>query len=887
MNLRRWFSRKNWEGDMSEELRDHIERQTVANIAAGMAPGEARRHAKAQFGAVEGVKEDCREQRRGFWLETLWADVHYALRTLRKNPGFAAIAILTLALGIGANTALFSVVNGVLLNPLPYPHPEQLVRIHESKPNFDRGSISYPNFRDWRRNNRTFARFAVSRGYAFSLTGTGEAEQVSAEFVSTDFLPILGVKPLVGRLFAEGEDEVGTAPTTLLSAGFWKRKFASSPDVLGKNLTLDGKNYTIVGVVPEGFDFGLSLRSSPDVDLYAPIGQWTNNLLLNRGAGLGIHGTGRLKDGVTLEQAEADMDSITRALAAEYPDTDKGIGAKVVPLKEEMVGRVRPILLLLLGAVGFVLLIACVNVANLLLARSAERTREFGIRVALGAGRSRLLRQLLTESVLLSIVGGLFGLLLAHWGTKAALGVLPTALPRAEQIHLDFRVLVFTTAIALFTGILFGLAPAFKMSAPNLQDALNRGGRGSSSPRYRAQGAFVAAETALALVLLVGAGLMIRTLTKLWSIDPGFRSDNVLTFGLSLPPALAHATPAAIRASIREIDSALASTPGVVAASQTWGAFPMGYDDELVFWLDGQAKPASQSEMSWALKYVVDPDYLKVMRIPLERGRFFAPQDDEHAPAVAVVDDVFARKFFPNQDAIGKRVHIDDMTTVEIIGVVGHVKQWGLDTDDKETLRAQMYLPFMQMPDAPMSMVAAGTSIVIRTDRARPATLESIRDVLQRMNSQHVVYGAQTMNEMISASVASRRFSMILLGSFAVLALLLSSVGIYGVVSYLIGRRTHEIGIRMALGAQRKDVLGLVLGEGLKMAIAGVAIGLAAALGLTRLLAKFSMLFGVSATDPLTFAGVALLLTFVALVACWIPARRAMRVDPLVALRYE
>ncbi len=660
---RRWFSRKKWEREMNDELRFHIERQTAVNMAAGMTRDEARRQAALQFGTVEGVKEYCREERRGFWLETFWSDARYGIRTLCKNPGFTVIAVLTLALGIGANTALFSVVNGVLLNPLPYPHPEQLVRIHESKPNFDRGSISYPNFRDWRRNNRTFAAFAVSRGNAFSLTGTGEAEQVSAEFVSTDFLPILGAKPLIGRFFTEGEDEVGTAPTVLLSPGFWKRKFASAPDVLGKSLTLDGKNYTIVGVVPPGFDFGLSLRSSPDVDVYAPIGQWTNNLLLNRGAGLGIHGTGRLKDGVTLEQAQADMDGVTRALAAEYPDTDKGIGAKVVPLKEEMIGRIRPILLVLLGAVGFVLLIACVNVANLLLARSAARTREFAIRVALGARRSRVLQQLLTESALLSIVGGLFGLLLAHWGTKAALAVLPTALPRAEEIHLDSRVLVFTAAIALLTGILFGLAPALRMSAPNLQDALNKGGRGSSGARHRAQGAFVAAETALALLLLVGAGLMIRTLTKLWSIDPGFRSDNVLTFGLSLPPSLAQATPAAIRASIREIDAALASMPGVVAASQTWGAFPMGYDDELVFWLDGQAKPASQSEMSWALKYVVDPDYLKVMRIPLERGRFFAFQDYEHAPTVAVVDDVFARKFFPNQDAIGKRVHIDDKTT--------------------------------------------------------------------------------------------------------------------------------------------------------------------------------------------------------------------------------
>jgi predicted permease len=885
MNLRRWFFRR-WEHDMTEELRFHVEQQTAANMAAGMTRDEARRQAALKFGAVEGVKEDCREERRGFWLETFATDLRYGLRMLVKNPGFTSIAILTLALGIGANTALFSVVNGVLLNPLPYPHPEQLVTLHESKPNFDTGSISYPNFRDWQKENHTFSAIAVTRSYAFSLTGMGEAEQVNARFISSDFFPLLGVQPVIGRDLAPDEDRIGTAPIALISAGFWKRKFGSSPEVLGKSLTLDGMNYTIVGVIPANFD--LQLRTFSTADLYVPIGQWTNNFLTHRDAGLGIHGVGRLKPGVTIEQARADMSQVTQNLSAAYPDTDKGIGASIIPFQTDMVGHVRPTLLILLGAVGFVLLIACVNVANLLLARSTSRTREFAIRAALGAGHARIVRQLLTESVLLALAGGALGLLVAHWSTRAALGALPIMLPRASGISLDSHVLVFTFGVSLFAGIFFGLAPALKISRANLQDTLKEGGRGSSGAHHRAQGVFVAIEMALALVLLVGAGLTIRSLNRLWNVNPGFNPRNVLTFGLTLPPSMITASPEALRAADREFLDKFESTPGVLAASLVLGAFPMSQDDELLFWIDGKPQPATENDMNWALNYVVDPHYLKVMDIPLQRGRFFTPQDNEHSPRVAVIDDVLARTYFPNEDPVGRRIHIQNVDgKIEIVGVVGHVKQWGLDQDDTESLRAQMYVPCMQQPDAFIQLTSTGVGVAVRSAEGVPAIFDSLRHTSDQMSSAQTIYAALSMDEIISSSLASRRFSMILLGAFATLALLLSSVGIYGVVSYLIGRRTQEIGIRMALGAQRKDVLALVLGEGLKMALAGVAIGLAAAVGLTRLLAKFSMLFGVSATDPLTFAGVALLLTLVALLACWIPARRAMRVDPLVALRYE
>jgi predicted permease len=883
----RWFRRCAWESEMSEELRFHVEQQTAANIAAGMPRDAARRQALVQFGGAEAVKEDCREKSRGFWLEILLTDIRYGIRMMARSPGFTIVAILTLALGIGANTAIFSVVNGVLLNPLPFPHSEQLVTLSESKPNFATGSISYLNFRDWQRNNHTFSSMAIARPISFSLTGTGEAEQLKAELLTSDYFSLLGVKPVIGRMFAPGEDEVGAAPVALISEGLWKRKYGGSPAVLGRTMTLDGGSYTIIGVIPANFD--LLVRSFRNSELYVPIGQWKNNFLLNRGAGLGIHGIGRLKPGVTIEQARADMDEVTRNLVAAYPDVDKGIGAAVFPLKQDMLGEVRPLLLLLLGAVCFVLLIACVNVANLMLARSTARTREFAIRAALGAGHGRLIRQLLTESILLGIAGGGLGLLLAIWVTRAALQNLPVTLPRAAGVGLDARVLIFTIVISVGAGIIFGLAPALKTLKPVLHETLKESGRGGSGARHRAQSVFVVVEMALALVLLAGAGLMIRTLGRLWSQDPGFNPRNVLTFSLSPPPSLMNTNAETVRAFSHELDRRIAATPGVQSVSMTWAAVPMAGDDEHVFWLDGQPKPASQNDMNWAVKYVVDPDYLKVMEIPLQRGRFFTPQDNERAPSVAVIDETLARKYFGNDDPVGKRIRlqgnegVNDGTT-EIVGVVGHVNQWGL-ASDAQNLQAQLYLPCMQMPDSYTVLVSYGTSAVVRFAGTAPGILKSIRDTSREMNSEQVVYGEQTMEEIISDSISDRKFSMILLGAFAGLALVLSSVGIYGVISYLIGQRTHEIGIRMALGAQRGDVLKLVLGEGVKLALLGAAIGLAAAFGLTRLMAN--LLYGVSASDPLTFAAVTFVLIGIALLACYIPARRAMRVDPNIALRYE
>jgi len=816
-------------------------------------------------------------------MERILRDLRYGMRMARKSRAFTAVAVITLALGIGANTAVFSIVNGVLLNPLPFPQSDELVALGENKANFENGSISYPNFRDWQKDNRSFSSMAISRVFSFSLTGAGEPEQVDGDLVSSDFFSILGVKPVAGRLFLAGEDNVGSAPVALIGEDLWHRKFSSSPDILGKNIRLGPKGYTVVGIIPASFH--LRLPSFRDGEIFVPVGQWDNPLLLHRDAGLGFHGIARLKPAVTVQQARADMDALSRNLAAAFPDTDKGISANLLPLKQQMVGGVRPLLLVLLAAVGFVLLIACLNVANLMLARSTVRAREFAIRAALGATQGRVVCQLLAESVLLGLIGGTIGLLLAAWGTRAALATLPSTLPRAEQIGLDAHVLIFTAGTAILAGILFGLTPALKMSHRATNDTLKEGGRSNTGRRHRAQGVFVVTEMAMALVLLAGAGLMVRSFARLWQIDPGFDPHHVMSFGLTPPPSVLTAGAERIRAHFRDLNRRLGAIAGVEAVAQTSGAAPLDYDDEQLFWLQGHARPANDNDMDWAISYIVDPDYLKIMKTPLLVGRFFSAQDDEHSPEVVVVDEVFAKKFFPGRDPVGKRIYLKTGNQLaEIVGVVGHVKQWGLDSDDTQQLRAELYIPEIQMPDDYIGSTSS-TAFVIRVAGDPAASFASVRHVAQEMSDQQVIYGEETMEQVLSRSIASHRFLMILLAAFAALALILASVGIYGVVSYLVGQRTHEIGVRMALGAQRTDVLRLILGGSARLVLSGIVIGVLGAIALTRVMAN--QLFEVSASDPVTFVAVSLLLMFVALGACYVPARRASNVDPMVALRYE
>ena len=880
-------SRKN--EDLEAEIQSHLQMAAQDKVAAGQSPRDARDATLREFGNVGMVKEVTREMWPGTSLESLLQDIRYGLRTLIKTPGFAVVAILTLALGIGANTAVFSVVNGVLLNPLPFRDADRLVVLFQETQNFPEGSISYPNFLDWQRNNQSFEAMAAYRGNGFSITGAGEPENVRGQRISSTFFPVLGVNPIVGRNFSADEDRLGANATVMISEGLWKRKFGSDPAIIGRRLIVDGVGRTIVGVIPASFRLRISNFRTGDV--YLPIGEDSEPQFRERSSHWGMDAIGLLKRGVTLEQARQDLARVNRRLAAAYPDVDAGIKSRIVPLKEHMVGDLRPALLVLLGAVAFVLLISCVNVANLLLARSNSRQREFAIRVALGAGQERIVRQLLTESILLALLGGVLGLVLAKWGTAAALAAVPQSLPRAENVGLDFHVLLYTFGISLVAGIVFGLVPALKSSHSHIGSTLKESGRNLAGTRGRAQGAFVVAEMALALVLLTGAGLMIRTLFHLWEVDPGFNPHNILTFDISPSSSLASKSPDAIRAAYREMHAAIRSVPGVEAASFNWGAHPMEGDSEESFWVQGQPKPARRADLPYALQYVVQPEYLELMQTPLKSGRFLSPTDNDHSQFVVVIDEDFAAQYFPGKNPIGQHL-VNEQTggrerVEEIVGVAGHVKQFGLDQDAINTLHAQIYESFFQQEDDLMRRVAKGTDVFVRTRAGIDPTsvFPAIQHALNRVDTGMVVFGPENMDQTVADSIAQKRFSMTLLAVFAALALLLASIGIYGVLSYLVGQRTQEIGVRMALGAQRADVLRLIMTDGARMALLGIGIGIVAALGLTHLMT--SMLFGVRPTDPLTFAAVTLVLGWIALLACYVPAHRAMRVDPTVALRYE
>ncbi len=822
-------------------------------------------------------------------------DLRYAFRVLVKSPGLSIIAILTLGLGIGANTAIFSVVNGVLLNPLPFHHPDQLVSMFEKIPNFDNGSISYPDFVDWRRMNRTFAGMAAYRSTGFSLSGNGEPERLHGEMVSAGFFEIVGVNPLKGRTFSSDEDRLGGNPAVMITEALWKRKYGARPDIIGQRMILDDVGRTIVGVVPSSFHLNIQnfQRGESNIEVYVPVGEYNEPKFYNgRDSGWGLDGIGRLKPGVTLQQAREDMERVSRELAVTYPEINTARKANIIPMKEEMVGDVRPVLLILLFAVLFVLAIACVNVANLLLARSTTRQQEFAIRIALGAGQKRVIRQLLTESILLALGGGTLGLLLAKFGTTAALAALPQSLPRSENIGLDLRVLLFTLLISILSGIAFGLAPAWKAVHGSLSGTLTESGRALARARSGIQPLLVVGEMALTLVLLICAGLMVRSLIQLWNLDPGFNPKNVMTFDLTGPASYKTQPADAIRSAFRQIHDKLASAAGVESVSFNEGADPMGSDDEEFFWITGRPRPSNRNDLPMAVQYVVEPEYLKVMQIPLKRGRFFTAADNEHAPAVAVIDESLAAKYFPGEDPIGKYLDLnidandpDKVPNPQIIGVVGHINQWGLASDAANPLHEQMYLPIAQITDKERQRRGLGVSVYLLGQKPGSTSLPELRQRLLEFNSALVVHNPENMETRVAESVATKRFTMILLGVFAGLALLLAAIGIYGVLSYNVGQRTKEIGVRMALGAQRSHVLQIILRDGAWMTLAGVVLGVIFAFFATRLMS--SVLFGIKPTDPITFASVAALLAAIALLACYVPAQRAMRVDPIEALRHE
>jgi predicted permease len=820
-------------------------------------------------------------------MPTLTQDLRYGLRMLAKNPGFTAVAVVALALGIGANTAIFSVVNGVLLQPLPYHDPGRLMRLSERSPDFGTMSVAYPNFVDWNEQNRSFERMAAFRWEDYDVTGGGQPEHLSGKMVSADFFRVLGIHPILGRDFDPRGDRLGSTPVVLISGGLWSRRFGSSPSVLGRQLMLSGRSYTIAGVVPAGFQL------EGKADVYTLLEQWEGILARSREMHPGIYVVGRLKPGVTQAQAQSDMSAIAARLADAYPKSNSKHGINVTSLTSVIVGNVGPTLLVLLGAVGFVLLIACANVANLLLARSAGRQREIAIRCAVGAGRGRLVRQLLTESVVLALAGGAVGLAIARWGTQAVVAAVPGGLPRMESIGVDGWVLAFTLAVSLLTGVIFGLAPALQISVTDLHETLKEGSRGSSAGHRRLRSLLVVSEVAASLVLLAGAGLMLRTMWSLSGVDPGFNTHHVLTFSAGLSPASASSSDRILQTLQQTVDR-IGAAPGVKSAAVTTLMPLAGSDSEIPFYVNGRPRPTSQGDMSWALLYATDPNYLKTMGIPLLRGRYIEPRDMHRGSHVAVIDDVMARKFFPKEDPLGQSLVVADLggnlgpeasVPMEIVGIVGHVSHWGLDSDAGAPVRSELYLPLSQIPDQFMQGMASSSIFVVRTGTDPLATLPAVRTALLEAGGDRPLYGARTLDQIVSASIADRRFSMLLLGIFAGLALLLAAVGIYGVISYTVAQRTREIGIRMVLGAGQAAVLRVVLAQGMVPVLAGVVLGLAASFGLTRLMA--GMLYGVKPGDPATFIGVALALVTVALIATLVPARRATKVAPVVALRYE
>ncbi len=801
---------------------------------------------------------------------------------LRKSPDFAAVAVLILALGIGANTAMFSVVEGVLLAPLHYFQPDRLVMVWENNPRFPRVWVSYPNFRDWQRSARSLQQIAAGMDEGVDLTAPGAPEHLNGKEISSGFFSTLGTELTLGREFLPEEDRQGGTPVAIISDRLWRNRFGASPEVLGKIVTLDGADYTIVGVLPAGFSVGPLYA-----DVYTPLGRSDPLILDDRAAHDGIFSIARLEPGVTLAQSQAEMNTIQNGLDQLYPDANRDLGIYIEPLKQVVIGDAGKMLLLLLGAVGFVLLIACANVANLLLARSAARAREFAVRSALGANRGRLVRQLLTESVLLSLAGAALGLLIAMWGAKSVLAAVSGILPRSENIGVNAPVLLFTLGVSIIVGILFGLAPALKSWSANPQASLKEGGRGSTNAHHRAQSALVIAQMALTLVLLAGAGLLFQTMRHLWDVNPGFDTQHLITFKVGVSPALTK-TPSSTRIAYRQLIERIRQIPGVQAADFTDTVPLSGQGGTMPFWI-GSQKPASLQAAPRLVGFLTGPDYLRTMGIPLLRGRFFTPGDTTKSPCVMVIDSVLARTYFPDNDPLTQTLSVgfSPMGPCRIVGVVGHLKIWELN-ESKTSPQNQAYLPLYQDPDQWVALGYPDTTIVVRTPLDSATVMPAIKAAVYTAGSDQPVYDVHTMQQIVSESMSSQRFPMILLGTFAGLALLLASIGIYGVISYSVGQRIHEIGIRLALGAEGRDVFRMVVGHGLRLAFAGLAIGTAVALILARVLPSFShLLYGVGASDPTTFVTISAVLTAVAVLACYIPARRATRVDPMVALRYE
>jgi putative ABC transport system permease protein len=788
-----------------------------------------------------------------------------------NNPVFTAAAVIALALGIGANTAIFSVINGVLLSALPYPRPGQLTMVWADNRQQGIGDdvTSYPNFLDWRDRNKTFQGMAGMRDQPIKLTGVSEPEELRGAAVTSNFFQLMGVNPAQGRGFTTEEEQLGKDKIIVLGYGLWYRRFGGDPGILNKTISLDSEQHTVVGIMPPGFQF------PSKAELWKPLAV-EDQLRVVRGA-FWLPVVGRLKPGVTRAQAQADMNVIAGQLEQQYPDTNTGFGINVVPLQEQIVGKIRMVLLVLLYSVTFVLLIACANVANLLLARAADRRREVAVRVALGASRLRIVRQLLTESVLLSVLGGALGLLLAWLGLTSFLKLGPADIPRLDNIHLDWHVLGFTFGISLLTGVLFGIVPALQTSRIDIGEALKDGGRSSGDRDIqRIRNIFIVAEVAMTLILLVGAGLLIRSFWHLQQVNPGFKADHLLTLQLDLPQTKYREGRQAVTF-YQQLQERLTAIPGVESASATSSIMLSATPQSGGFTIENRPPDPREKHVELPFDSIL-PNYFQTMGIQLLGGRSFTPQDADGAPAVAIVNESFAKRFLPNEDPIGKRFTFgaanDNSQWIRIIGVVSDTRRQGLEAP----IRIESWMSYAQMP-------SSGMQIVVRTAGDPQALVGAVREAVRSLDRDLPLQRIETMEQILDKRIAQRRLNMLLLGLFATVALILAAVGIYGVTSYVVTQRTHEIGIRIALGAQIGNVMRLVVGQGMKLVLLGVGLGVIAALALTRLMA--ALLFGVGVTDPLTLSAAILLLLAVALLACWIPARRATKLNPMTALKCE
>ncbi len=882
LRLAGWFtrSRSKMEREIDDELRFHLERRTEALIRGGATPADAERRARVEFGAVEAYKDRLRDARGWRAGDELRADFRYAARMLSKHRAVSLIVIATLAIAIGANTAVFTVINGVLLRPLPYPDATRLVTIYEMPPpqlETGTGSISYPNFLDFRRLTKSFSGMAIMSRTSANLANDRGVERVHVGWISANLLAVLDTPPALGRAFLDDEDRTHGARAAIISFDLWQRRFNSSPAALGQTIRLDGESYPIVGVLPAGFNF----RGQTDVML--PVGQRSDPMMTHRDMHGGFHVIARLAPGVSVSQAQAELEAIAHGLAQIHPKTNEGWGIVIFPLLDDIVGDVRPTLFLLLGAVALVLLIACSNVANLLLSRAESRRTEFALRTALGAGTPRLMRQLAAETLLLALIGGSLGLLLASFGTRLLLRQLPVTIPRAADVGFDLRVALFTCVVIVLTGFIFGLAPAVHAIRVDLHTTLKAVSRTIASTRSRARGVFVIVQLALAIVLIIGTGLLLRTLLRLGEVDPGFNPHGVISLQMALSSDIAH-DPARVQAAFRDFEARFRHLPGVQAASFTAMLPLSGNDNEIPYSVT--TAPVDIAHSPFALFYPVTPGYFDTLQIPLRRGRFFTWDDAKRSMPVIVVDEEFARHAFPGEDPLGKIVTLMVIGKCEIVGIAGHVKHWGLDTDDVARVREEIYMPYSAIPDAFLPVIAGGGQTLVLRSTSEPSQLmKAVQREVEQFANDQPVYGLQTLEDMMADRTARRRFLAMVLGMFAAIALGLAAIGIYGVISYSVTQRVQEIGVRMALGANAREVFRLVVGQGARLTMIGIAAGVAAAAAATRLLAK--MLYGVAPTDPLTFTAVAALLAAVALTACAIPALRAVRIDPTISLRQE